>query len=39
LGLFAFCVLSFLQKYPVLAISDPKLPAALETEEAKVHLA
>ncbi len=39
LGLFAFCVCSFLQKYPVLAVSDPKLPAALEVEEAKVHLA
>jgi len=38
LGIFAFCVLSFLQRYPVLAFSDPKLPAALETEEAKVHL-
>lgn len=39
LGLFAFCILSFLQKYPVLAVSDPKLPEAFETEEAKVHLA
>jgi hypothetical protein len=38
LGLFAFCVLFCLQKYPVVAISDPKLKAALETEEAKVHL-
>jgi hypothetical protein len=38
LGLFAFCVLSFLQRYPVLAFSDPKLDRALETEEAKVHL-
>jgi hypothetical protein len=39
LGLFAFCVISFLQRYPVLAFSDPKLPVALETEQAKVHLA
>jgi hypothetical protein len=39
LGLFAFCVLSFLHKYPVLAVSDPKLPEAFEAEEAKVHLA
>ncbi len=38
LGIFAFCVLSFLQRYPVLAFSDPKLPAALETEEVKVRL-
>jgi len=38
LGLFAFCVFSFLQRYPVLAFSDPKLDRALETEEAKVHL-
>ena len=39
LGLFVFCVCLFLQKYPVLAVSDPKLPGALEGEEAKVHLA
>ena len=35
LGLFAFCVCSFLQKYPVLAVSDPKLAVALETEEGR----
>ena len=39
LGLFAFCVCSFLQKYPVLAVSDPKLASALEPEEEKVGLA
>jgi hypothetical protein len=39
LGLFAFCVCTFLQKYPVLAVSDPKLAAALEPEEQEVHLA
>jgi hypothetical protein len=39
LGLFAFCVCSFLQKYPVLAVSDPKLAEALEPEEEKVGLA
>ena len=39
LGLFAFCVCTFLQKYPVLAVSDPKLAAALEPEGEKVHLA
>ncbi len=39
LGLFAFCVCTFLQKYPVLAVSDPKLAAALEPEKEKVHLA
>ncbi|MGA3113801.1 MAG: hypothetical protein ABSF90_05125 [Syntrophobacteraceae bacterium] len=39
LGLFAFCVCTFLQRYPVLAVSDPKLAAALEPEEEKVHLA
>ncbi len=39
LGLFAFCVCTFLQRYPVLAVSDPKLAAALEPEAEKVHLA
>jgi hypothetical protein len=39
LGLFAFCVCSFLQKYPMLAFSDPKLAVALEPEEKRVHLA
>jgi len=39
IGLFTFCVCSFLQKYPVLAVSDPKLAAAFEPEEKKVHLA
>ncbi len=39
LGLFAFCVCSFLQKYPVLAVSDPKLAAALEPGEKEPHLA
>jgi hypothetical protein len=39
LGLFAFCVCSFLQRYPVLAVSDPKLAVALEPEEEKVRLA
>ena len=33
LGLFAFCVCTFLQRYPVLAVSDPKLAVALEPEE------
>jgi hypothetical protein len=39
LGLFAFCVCTFLQRYPVLAVSDPKLAAALEPEEKEPHLA
>ncbi|MGO9414854.1 MAG: hypothetical protein ACLP51_06890 [Syntrophobacteraceae bacterium] len=39
LGLFAFCVCTFLQKYPVLAVSDPKLAAALEPEQKAPHLA
>jgi hypothetical protein len=39
LGLFAFCVCSFLQKYPVLAVSDPMLAVALEPEKEKVRLA
>ncbi|MGD0398126.1 MAG: hypothetical protein ABSC04_04370 [Syntrophobacteraceae bacterium] len=39
LGLFTFCVCTFLQKYPVLAVSDPKLAAALEPEQKAPHLA
>jgi hypothetical protein len=39
LGLFGFCVCSFLQKYPVLAVSDPMLAVALEPEKEKVRLA
>ena len=39
LGLFAFCVCSFLQKYPVLAVSDPKLALALEPEANVIDLA
>ena len=39
LGLFAFCVCSFLQKYPVLAVSDPKLDVALEQESNIIDLA
>ncbi len=39
LGLFAFCVCSFLQKYPVLAVSDPKLDVALEREGNVIDLA
>ena len=39
LGLFAFCVCSFLQKYPVLAVSDPKLALALEPEANIIDLA
>jgi hypothetical protein len=39
LGLFAFCVCTFLQRYPVLAVSDPKLAAALEPEQKAPHLA
>ncbi len=39
LGLFAFCVCTFLQRYPVLVISDPMLAPALEPEEQKPHLA
>jgi hypothetical protein len=39
LGLFTFCVCTFLQRYPVLAVSDPKLAGALEPEEREPHLA
>jgi hypothetical protein len=39
LGLFGFCVCFFLQKYPVLAVSDPMLEVALEPEREKVRLA
>ncbi len=39
LGLFGFCVCSFLERYPVFAVSDPKLIKALEPEEEKIDLA
>jgi Ni/Fe-hydrogenase subunit HybB-like protein len=38
LGIFAFCVFSFLERYPILAISDPKLQLSLEPEEEAVHV-
>ena len=37
LGIFAFCVTCFLERYPILAISDPKLRLAPEPEEEAVH--
>jgi len=37
LGIFAFCVTWFLERYPILAISDPKLRLAPEAEEEAVH--
>jgi hypothetical protein len=39
LGLFGFCVFHFLEKYPVLVVSDPMLEIALEPEHEKVELA
>jgi Ni/Fe-hydrogenase subunit HybB-like protein len=38
LGIFAFCVCWFLERYPILAISDPKLKISLEQEEEAVHV-
>lgn len=38
LGIFAFCVFWFLERYPILAFSDPKLRTALEPEEEAVHV-
>lgn len=37
LGLFSFCVLWFLSKYPVVALSDPLLGKALEPKEEAVQ--
>ena len=39
LGIFSFCVCSFWERFPILAISDPALERALEPEEEQVHLA
>jgi Ni/Fe-hydrogenase subunit HybB-like protein len=38
LGIFAFCVFWFLERYPILAVSDPKLRMSLEPEKEAVHL-
>jgi hypothetical protein len=39
LGIFSFCVCSFWERFPILAISDPALEKVLEPEEEQVHLA